>query len=64
MPDDVLLEEFQISLFVPADLGEPQVAVARQVLDRPAFRARLQRILCRLLDRHEPLRPLRVEVSR
>jgi len=64
MLDDVLLDEFHVSLFVPADLGESQVAAARQVLDRPAFRARLQRILCRLLDRHEPLRPLRVEVSR
>ena len=63
MPD-VLLDEFQVSLFVPADLDEPQVAAARQVLDRPAFRARLQRILRRLLDRHETLRPLRVEVSR
>ena len=64
MLDDVLLDEFHVSLFVPADLNEPQVAAARRVLDRPAFRARLQRILCRLLDRHETLRPLRVELSR
>ena len=64
MPDDVLLDEFHVFLFVPANLGEPQVAAVRRVLDRPAFRARLQRILRRLFDRQEPLRPLRVEVSR
>ena len=64
MPDDVLLDEFHVSLFVPADLDEPQVAAVRRILDRPAFRARLRRILRRLLDRQEPLRPLRVEVSR
>ena len=64
MPDDILLDEFHMTLFVPIDLGEPQVEAARQVLDRPAFRARLRRILRRLLDRQEPLRPLRVEVSR
>ena len=64
MNDPVLLDEFHLGLFVPADLDETQVRAARRLLDRPRFRARLARAIRRLLDRSEALRPLAVEVSR
>jgi len=64
MNDPLVLDEFHLTLFVPADLDETQIRAARRILDRAAFRVRLARAVRRLLDRYEPLRALSVEASR
>jgi len=64
MNDPLVLDEFHLTLFVPADLDETQIRAARQILDHPAFRVRLARAVRRLLDRYEALRALSIEASR
>jgi len=64
MNDPLVLDEFHLTLFVPADLDETHIRAARQILDHPAFRVRLARAVRRLLDRYEALRALSVEASR
>ena len=64
MDNPVLLDEFHLKLYVPADLDETRVRAASRLLDRPRFRARLVRAIYRLLDRTDSLRPLAIEVTR
>ncbi len=64
MTGPVVLDEFHVTLLVPADLKDEEARAARRVLNQPAFRARLARAVRRLLDRHPPLVVVTVRVSR
>ncbi len=64
MTGPVVLDEFHVTLRVPAGLADEQVRAARRVLGRPAFRARLARVARRLLARDPALLVVTVRVSR
>ena len=64
MTGPVVLDEFHVTLSVPAGLTDEQVRAARRILGRRAFRARLARTVRRLLDRHAALGVVTAQVSR
>ena len=64
MTGPVVLDEFHVTLLVPADLNEEEARAARRTHDRPAFRVRLARAVRRLVARHPALVVVTVQVSR
>ncbi len=64
MTGPVVLDEFHVTLLVPAGLADDQVRAARRVLGHSTFRARLARAVRRLVARHPALAAVTVRVSR
>ncbi len=64
MTGPVVLDEFHVTVLVPAGLADREVRSARRILGRPAFRARLARTVRRLVARHPALAVVTVRVSR
>ena len=60
----VILDEWQLTFRIPADLPDPEVDAIRAVLDDPQFLARLRAALRRVLRADPELTPVRVTVSR
>ena len=60
----VILDEWQLTFRVPADLPDPDVDAIRAVLDDPQFLARLRTALRRVLLADPELTPVRVTVGR
>ena len=64
MPTTVILDEWQLTFRIPADLPDPDVDAIRAVLDDPQFLARLRTALGRVLRADPELTPVRVTVGR
>ena len=64
MPTTVILDEWQLTFRVPADLPDADVDAIRRVLDDPRFLARLRTALRRVLLADPELTPVRVTVGR
>jgi len=60
----VILDEWQLTVRIPADLPDPDVDAIRAVLDDPRFLARLRTALRRVLRADPALTPVRVTVGR
>ena len=60
----VILDEWQLTFRVPADLPDPEIDAIRAVLDDPQFLARLRTALRRVLLADPELTPVRVTVGR
>ena len=60
----VILDEWQLTFRVPADLPDPDVDAIRRVLDDAAFAARLRRAMAAVLAAFPELVACRVTVSR
>jgi hypothetical protein len=63
MSDQVLFEEFHLSVFVSKDLTEQQSKAMRRALDSRKFRRRLRRVIRRLFAIRPALRPAVIKVS-
>jgi len=64
MPTTVILDEWQLTFRIPADLPDAEVDAIRRVLDDPRFLARLRTALRRVLLADPELTPVRVAVGR
>ena len=64
MPTTVILDEWQLTFRIPADLPDAEVEAIRRVLDDPQFLARLRMALRRVLLADPELTPVRVTVGR
>ena len=64
MPTTVILDEWQLTFRIPADLPDAEVDAIRRVLDDPQFLARLRTALRRVLLADPELTPVRVTVGR
>jgi hypothetical protein len=64
MPTTVILDEWQLTFRIPADLPDAEVDAIRAVLDDPQFLARLRTALRRVLLADPELTPVRVTVGR
>jgi len=60
----VILDEWQLTFRIPADLPDADVDAIRRVLDDPQFLARLRTALRRVLLADPALTPVRVTVGR
>jgi hypothetical protein len=63
-PRRVTLDEFHVTVRVPAGLSADAVAAARRVLTSVRFARRLRRVATRLARRYPALQPVTVRVSR
>ena len=64
MPKLLLLEEFHLSLRVPAGMADAECDIVRRVISSRAFRQRLLKALKRQVERHPALSNIRVAVTR
>lgn len=64
MPRALLIDEFQLSFFVPRKLPDAAYAAIRQSLDRPHFQAELRRVVRALVRQDPALDRVTVQVSR
>ena len=64
MPTTVILDEWQLTFRIPADLPDAEVDAIRAVLDDPQFLARLRTAPRRVLLADPELTPVRVTVGR
>ena len=64
MAKAVMIEQFHVSVFVPAELPPATVDAIRQALDGRRFRVRLRRTVEAMFGRDPALTPTQVTVSR
>ena len=64
MPKLLFLEEFHLTIRVPADRPEKELADMRKVLDSGYFRSRLQSAARRLARRHPELALAHLKIAR
>ena len=64
MPKLLLIEEFQVSLRVPAALPDGEADRVRRLLGGPSFRTQLRQALKDLLDRQLILDQVRLGITR
>ena len=64
MPTLLLLEDYRLTVRIPADCPRNEVAAMRRVLASGAFRARLQAAARRLARKHPELALARLKLSR
>ena len=63
MPDELLFEQFHISILVPRDLSPRECGAVRRALAGKTFRARLLNTVRALLGRYPSLRKTCPDVS-
>jgi len=64
MATTVLLDEWHLSVRIPAALPAPTVSAIRRALNAPAFAADLRRAVLAVVRERPPLTPVRVTVTR
>lgn len=64
MPKMILVEEFHVSLYVPAKIPDGAVRAIRRTLRPTRFENRLADAVRALLQRHPPLKKIKLRISR
>ena len=60
----VLLDEFHVTVYVPAGLPDVETDAIKQALDDAAFRLQLRRAVSAIFRRHAALAKAKVRLSR
>lgn len=60
----VLFDELHLSITVPRDLPESACAAIQRRLHARSFQTQLRQVIRDLIQRHPPLRPVQLRVSR
>ena len=64
MRKTVLLDEWHLSVRIPADLPDPAVTRIRRALNAKSFATALRRAVRAVVRERPPLRPVRVTLTR
>ena len=64
MAQSVLMDQFHLTVFVPAGLRGAEAAAIRRTLDGAGFRARLGRAVQGAFRHHPSLRKARITITR